>query len=248
MNPIRLQILAAALIASGTVHAATIAGFGDGSAFTINTNGTGTNASITAGTLTLTTAENNEARSVYATAKQDITNFTTTFRYQNGNAGAGADGFVFTIQNAGINALGGPGGNLAYNSLGTSVAVAFRIFGDDKTSVGSNGNTSNLLANLDTTPVNLLNLADITIAYNGTNLSYTVTNPNNVLQTFTRNVNVDIPAIVGANTAFIGFTGSTGGENATQTLSNFNFTSIPEPSAALLGAVGAMALLLRRRA
>lgn len=46
---ISLRILASALIASGTAAAATIAGFGDGSAFTINTKGTETNSSITAG-------------------------------------------------------------------------------------------------------------------------------------------------------------------------------------------------------
>lgn len=255
MTPIRLQILAAALIASGTVHAATIAGFGDGTGFTLNKNANGVDSSITDGTLTLTTATTNQARSVFANDKQDITSFTTTFRYQNGSPGGGADGFVFTVQNAGINALGSSGGSRGYRTdgggtqnVGSSVNVAFNIFNSDATSVGSNGAFGNLLASANTVPTNLLNLADIAISYDGTTLSFTVTNPNDVTQTISRNVNVDIASIVGADTAFIGFTGGTGGTSAVQTLSNFNFTSpIPEPSTAVLGFLGAGLLIRRKR-
>jgi hypothetical protein len=39
----------------------------------------------------------------------------------------------------------------------------------------------------------------------------------------------DLPAIVGAATAYVGFTGATGGENAIQTISNFRFSYTTPP-------------------
>ena len=51
---------------------------------------------------------------------------------------------------------------------------------------------------------------------------------------------VDIPTIVGASTAFVGFTGGTGGLTATQNILNWTYTPLPGVSAAV-GPVGAAA-------
>jgi hypothetical protein len=39
--------------------------------------------------------------------------------------------------------------------------------------------------------------------------------------------NVNIPAVVGGSTAYVGFTGSTGGSSSIQTVTDFSFQSIP---------------------
>jgi hypothetical protein len=62
------------------------------------------------------------------------------------------------------------------------------------------------------------------LTYNGTtltlNLTDTVTNKN-----FTQAFTVNIPSTVGANTAYVGFTGGTGGLSAIQNIKTWTFTS-----------------------
>ncbi len=62
------------------------------------------------------------------------------------------------------------------------------------------------------------------LVYNGTtltlNLTDTVTN-----NTFSQAFTVNIPSIVGANTAYVGFTGGTGGGTAIQNIKTWTFTS-----------------------
>ncbi len=62
------------------------------------------------------------------------------------------------------------------------------------------------------------------LVYNGTtltlNLTDTVTN-----NTFSQAFTVNIPSTVGANTAYVGFTGGTGGGTAIQNIKTWTFTS-----------------------
>ncbi|MEM7316690.1 MAG: PEP-CTERM sorting domain-containing protein, partial [Planctomycetota bacterium] len=58
---------------------------------------------------------------------------------------------------------------------------------------------------------------------------------------------VDIQGTVGADTAWIGFTGSTGGGTSDQVLSNFHYNVVPEPSSALLLGAALLPLARRRR-
>lgn len=53
------------------------------------------------------------------------------------------------------------------------------------------------------------------VTYNGTTLSLKLTDLVNQ-KSFTFSKAINIPAVVGAKTAFVGFTGSTGGELASQ--------------------------------
>lgn len=62
------------------------------------------------------------------------------------------------------------------------------------------------------------------VTYNGTTLNLTLTDT--VTQAaWSHAFTVDIPAIVGGNTAYVGFTGGSGGLTANQEISSWAFTS-----------------------
>jgi Legume lectin domain len=188
--------------------------------------------------LELTDGGDYEASSAFWTTPVNIQTFTTNFTFQLSTATA--DGFTFTIQNAGLTALGAYGGGLGYGadpnngptaSIGKSVAVKFDIYsnsgeGSDSTGVFTNGAIpTNPAVNLTSSGI-VLSSGDTIAAqltYNGTtltlNLTDTVTN-----KTFTQAFTVNVPSTVGANTAYVGFTGGTGGASAIQNIKTWTFT------------------------
>ena len=88
-----------------------------------------------------------------------VSSFTTDFTFQLLNPNA--DGFTFTIQNAGTTALGSGGGGLGYQIIGKSVAVKFDLYdnsgeGPDSTGLYKNGAAPTMPAiNLTPSGVNL---------------------------------------------------------------------------------------------
>src|SRR5258706_1723 len=62
---------------------------------------------------------------------------------------------------------------------------------------------------------------NISLAYNGSFIKETVSQGTN---SYTQYVGRNLPGIVGSNTAFIGFSGGTGGQNAQQTVNSLIFT------------------------
>jgi hypothetical protein len=65
--------------------------------------------------------------------------------------------------------------------------------------------------------------------YDGTTLTMTISDTTNTAQTFTTSWLVNIPAIVGGNTAYVGFTGATGGSTAIQEIVSWTYsTSTPK--------------------
>ena len=67
----------------------------------------------------------------------NITQFTNDFAFQLVNPNA--DGFTFTIQNNGLNALGVSGGDLGYAGITRSVAVKFDLYSNSGEGVDSTG-------------------------------------------------------------------------------------------------------------
>jgi len=61
------------------------------------------------------------------------------------------------------------------------------------------------------------------MTYDGTTLTMTITDTVNTAQTFTTSWAVNIPGTVGANTAWVGFTGGTGGAVATQEIVTWTY-------------------------
>ncbi len=181
--------------------------------------------------LELTNGTDDEARAVWYATPVNIQNFTTNFNFQVTPASAStADGLTFTIQNAGAQAIGANGEGLGYQGIGSSVAVKFDLYnnageGTDSTGFYTDGAAPTVPA-LDMTAsgVNLHSghILNASITYNGTTLTLiltdTVTNAS-----FTASTTINIPTIVGADTAYVGFTAGTGGLTSTEEILNWTF-------------------------
>ena len=61
------------------------------------------------------------------------------------------------------------------------------------------------------------------VTYNGTTLAWTITDATTA-KTFSTSASVNIPSTVGGNSAYIGFTGGTGGSTATQEILTWTYT------------------------
>jgi hypothetical protein len=157
-----------------------------------------------------------------------VSAFTTTFDFQ--LTSAAADGFAFVIQGAGNTALGSGGGGLGYQGIGNSVAIKF----DLSDNAGEGSNSTGLYVNgaaptggaTDLTPtgINLHNgrAFRATLTYDGTDLFVTLrdlTSGASATQTYT----VDLAGLVGGSTAYVGFTGATGGLTAVQDILNWTY-------------------------
>jgi hypothetical protein len=190
--------------------------------------------------LQLTNGGQTEAGSAFFTTPMNITNFTTDFTFQLSDAMA--DGITFTIQNssAGAKALGPTGGGLGYGpdstggapGISNSVAVKYDLYnndgeGEDSTGLYTNGASPTVPATDMTSSGVILNNGDtmtVHITYNGTTLAMTITDTT-VNATFSTSWPINIPQTIGGNTAFVGFTGGTGGETASQKIETWTFAS-----------------------
>jgi hypothetical protein len=193
--------------------------------------------------LQLTSGLQNQAGSAFYNTPVSIQSFTTDFTMQLSNPVA--DGITFTIQGSGLTALGPSGGGLGYGpdsptnpsasantSIAKSVAVKFDFFsnageGTDSTGLYTNGASPTVPAvDMTSSGVNLLSgdTMSVHLAYDGTTLALTVTDAV-ANKRFTTSWPVNIPSIVGGNTAYVGFTGGTGGSTSSQKITTWTFTS-----------------------
>lgn len=171
--------------------------------------------------LRLTDGGGSEAGSAFYNTAVNVQSFSSDFTFQLTNPNA--DGITFVLQNSGTTALGQSGGFLGYNGIPTSIAVKFDLYDNSGEGVNSTGLYTNGAS--PTVPAITLgggvNLHsgdpfNVHFSYNGTTLSMTITDANVPSQTFTTSWTVNIPATIGSNTAFAGFTGGTGGATAIQ--------------------------------
>jgi fibronectin type 3 domain-containing protein len=188
---------------------------------------------ISGSSLLLTDGSLAQNGSVYFDTAQNISNFSTQFQFQTTGSWPLADGFTFIIQNAGLNAVGGSGGGLGYTGILNSVAIKFDIYdnageGTDSTGVYSNGAVpqQNNSIDLSASGFNLRSYDPSTcsLSYDGTTLTETLTDLITAA-TVTETYVINIPQLVGGNTAFVGFTASDGSITSVQNVSNWTFSS-----------------------
>jgi hypothetical protein len=243
-------IINAIAVAPGYVDSAPVSG-----AYHINPNGSGINhgqgfastsgltfngsATLNGNRLRLTGAVDNQAGSVFVNAPIDVQTFTSDFSFQLSQASG--EGFTFTIQNNGTAALGPFGAGLGYGAaaiggsggIGKSIAVKFDLFDDsgegtDSTGMYTNGASPTTPAtDLLSSGVNLHGggVFNVHLAYDGTTLTMTITDANTSAATFTQSWPINIPETVQGNTAFIGFTASTGKRSAIQEIIDWTYVS-----------------------
>jgi LysM repeat protein len=187
-------------------------------------------AAVTGGILNLTDGGLGENRTAWFTTKVPVQSFITDFTFQQLNATA--DGMTFAIQGNNIWSLGDAGGGLGYQGIANSVAVKFDLYsnageGSDSTGLYTNGAAPTVPSvNLSTTAINL-HSGDVMHAhmvYDGTNLTMTLTD-SVTGGTVTEVFPVNIPSMVGGNTAYVGFTGGTGSITATQNVLSWTYVS-----------------------
>lgn len=212
---------------------------GNGLGWSANQSGTFTSTEITNGLLILTDNGGSEARSFFFNYPQYIGAFEASFIYQIGG-NAAADGMSFCLQNdpRGAKALGGDGGQFG---VGTSTQITpsweieFNIY-QNADGVGYNVFTNgaigvNMPLIMNPGAYSLTNgdngdpLA-VSLVYLSGQMTMTVTDTVNSAGMSTT-FPADIQTAVGAETAYVGFTGGDGGSVSTQTISDFSFISIP---------------------
>ncbi len=184
----------------------------------------------------------NQTGSIFSATPRNILNWTTSFqiRLHEGTQPNYANGFTFTIQALGANALGSGLAGLGYQGIGNSVAIKFEtttgatengtggstglFFNGDQPTVPNPMHPGEVNIQLDATMVNLMSqsgkMITLSYAYNASNpsasiLHESITDPDHPSTPFTHDYMVDIPSLLGVpaggNTiAYVGFTGSSG--------------------------------------
>jgi predicted outer membrane repeat protein len=223
----------------------------NGVGWTLNGDAVNGGPNIAGSVFTLTDGSAGENRSAWFRLPLYVGAFQASFTYQD-IGGYGADGTAFVIQNdpRGTAAIGGGGGGMAYVGITPSIAVMLNLYS------GAPGGASGVLLATNgmgdgagywptiyqsTSPVNLDagNPISVSLHYFGgvlqVNLTDTVTSAK-----FQANLPVNISSFVGANTAWVGITGSEGGVLSHQIVSNFTYVPLPPLAASPNGTGGVL--------
>lgn len=191
--------------------------------------------------LRLTDSRQSQAGSAFFLHAVPIGQFHAGFTFQIGAGSASADGMTFTLQGSSPHAVGASGGGLGYGadpapgSAATGIPHSMAVKFDLYNNAGEGANSTGLFINgiAPTLPAAALpanidfhsgHPFSVLLGYDGTTLSVTIRDTVTAAAA-TQNYAVNIPAIVGGGSAFIGFTGGTGGSTALQEVVNLNFTN-----------------------
>jgi len=212
-----------------------VAGFGfNGSGWTFNGSATVANDVVT-----LTPAQNDQRGSLFfnTAIPTNLAGFQVHFTYKaTGPLNNSADGITLILQNdpRGLSALGDAGGALGYAggaAVTNSAGLALNIYPGNaqngpKGIAACAGGYINF-PYTDVAPVTLDsgNPIDVNLTYDGNTVT-AVLAEQGTANTRTLSFFVgSLPSLITGNAAYLGFTGSTGGVNARQDVSNFSFTA-----------------------
>ncbi len=206
----------------------------------------------------------NQTGSIFSATPRNILNWTTSFqiRLHEGTQPNYANGFTFTIQALGANALGSGLAGLGYQGIGNSVAIKFEtttgatengtggstglFYAGDQPTVPNPMHPGEVNIQLDATMVNLMSqsgkMITLSYAYNASNpgasiLHESITDPDHPSTPFTHDYMVDLPSLLGVpasgNTiAYVGFTGSSGSNGYWELQDILNWVYTPTGPAA----------------
>ncbi len=170
--------------------------------------------------------------------------FSTFFQFQMTDPGSygASDGMTFTLQTESATALGVSGGNLGYGGITPSVAVEFNTWqnvpfdiNDNDVAVLTNGDMTGLGPQ---TPYGVTSCQPSTgvfgcmsngdvwsvwIDYDGTSLHVAIADNSITRPADLVSYPIDIPAVLGQSSAFIGFTAGTGAGYQSHYVTNWLF-------------------------
>ncbi|HTQ53203.1 MAG TPA: chitobiase/beta-hexosaminidase C-terminal domain-containing protein [Bryobacteraceae bacterium] len=192
--------------------------------------------------LSLTDGSGGEAASTFFKSPVNSQYFTSDFTFQ--LTDPVADGFTICLQNQGTAALGGSGGELGYGGspgILSSVAVKFDLYDNAGEGINSTGiytdGAEPFVPAIDLTPSGIdLHSGDMLRArlrYYNPFLTLEIVDTTDSTLYFSTQFTVDIPATTGGDTAYVGFTGGTGGASAIQEIVNWDHLSYAGDVAAL---------------
>lgn len=199
-------------------------------------------ATLNGSRLRLTDGNYGEAASAFFNTPVNAQFFTSDFTFQ--LTDAQADGITICVQNQGPTALGGNGGDLGYGgspAIGNSAAIKFDLYdnageGTNSTGIYTDGQDPFVPA-IDLTLSGIdLHGGDVLRArleYYNPFLTLEIVDTADSTKYFSTQFTVDIPATTGGNTAYVGFTGGTGGLTAIQEILTWDHLSYAGNVAAL---------------
>ena len=143
------------------------------------------------------------------------------FTYKTVNPNNPADGFAFFVHNdpRGLEAKGAIGGSICASGINPSIGVAYNIYNTDSAGWIVNGGKTDM--NTAVGGISIQDGVDVCVTYDGEGklVQHLFSNGNYV--SFTRNVN--LLEALGSSTAWVGFSGATGGSICDQRIVNFRF-------------------------
>ncbi len=192
-------------------------------------------AAMVGSVLRMTDGGEAESSVAWSANKVSVGTFTAGFTFQ--LPSSTADGFTFTIQDdpKARWAMGGNASDLGYTGITKSVAIKFAMYSDatkgavSQTGLLKNGaapSTQSIDMTVSKVSLHSGHVLSMQLAYDGTTLKETVTD----LSTgavFTQNYTVNLVSILGSSTAYVGFTGSTGGLTSVQNLLTWSYSGKP---------------------
>ena len=260
-------LIALAVMAAGLPARAdfTFADFSDVSELSINGD-----AAQVGSLLRLTPATTGQGGSAFTTdpiSLGDENTFSTHFQFQitghggfDDTDGLGADGLVFVVQTV-SNSVGSNGGGIGYLGISPSLGIEFDTWFNGEHSdpngnhvgINLNGNMASVVTTSEATRFNNDAVWNAWIEYSGATdlleVRWSTTNVRPALAQLSSTV--DLPPLLGQETAFVGFTSGTGAVYGNHDVLNWSFREsglpFPEPSTMLLLGVALAALANTRR-
>ena len=138
--------------------------------------------------------------------------------------------------------IGGSGGSLGYATIANSVAIKFDLYNNNGEGTNSTGlfvngdaptfpnageNPVDTSIDMTSSGVNLHSgdVMQVNLTYDGTTLVETIADTTSHAN-FTHSYTINIPSFIGSGYGYVGFTGGTGGQTATQSIVTWIYTPV----------------------
>jgi hypothetical protein len=249
--------------------------FSDTSGLTFNGSASATSTAADGDVLRLTPALPSRNGSVFSSETINAATFSTAFRFRitepggrlfDGNTETGADGIVFVAQSV-SSSIGGIGQGIGYSGIGNSVGVEFDTWHNSANNDPDSNHLGidiNGIVNHGVGSPNTLGIATrfddgniwfAWVDYDGSDLEVRVNQSGIRPVAAALSRALDLPSILGQDTAYVGFTSGTGADWGNHDILSWTYRDefdpidgvVPEPTSLAIFVVGLVAGVHPRR-